>query len=407
LKISQQQNLPIKVLFFHIMRENFSGAQKNIFRLLINLDKTKVIPILVGQNESPLTKFCYEKDINVKILPYPIELEVFDGNMLKFNLKRMLNFVNGLLKYNKSFVAEFEEFKPDIVWCDNIRTFITLYFPAKKIDAQIIWNIWSEPKGRVAWVLHRIGLIFAHKINLEYSTQGVQIFGILAKNSYFKKKLIPLYTGVSDFEEFFGTNIKDELGLPSDSILIVMASSILPAKGQLDLIKCFSSLSDKFKNIHLLLAGTAVESSPDSKRYFNEIQDYVNLNNLSHHVHFIGWRNDIRDIYKNADIYVSTSYSESFPDAVREAMLASLPVIVTDVGGTRELVNIGENGYLFKPGDVQILKYYLEDLINNKSSRIKMGLVSKEIIDTKFSTKAYAFEFEKMLFQMKNYRNDS
>ena len=101
MKTSQQENLPIKVIFFHIMRENFSGAQKNIFRLLINLDKTKVIPILVGQNESPLTKFCYEKDINVKILPYPIELEVFDGNMLKFNLKRMLNFVNGLLKYNK------------------------------------------------------------------------------------------------------------------------------------------------------------------------------------------------------------------------------------------------------------------------------------------------------------------
>ena len=165
MKISQQENLPIKVIFFHIMRDNFSGAQKNIFRLLINLDKSKVIPILVGQNESPLTKLCFENDIDVRILPYPSELEIFDGNMLKFNLKRMLNFVIGLLKYNKSFVAEFEELKPDIVWCDNIRTFITLYSPAKRIGSQIIWNIWSEPKGRVAWILHRIGLIFANKIN--------------------------------------------------------------------------------------------------------------------------------------------------------------------------------------------------------------------------------------------------
>ena len=382
------------------MRENFSGAQKNIFRLLINLDNSKVIPILVGQNESPLTKLCFEKDIHVRILPYPTELEIFDGHMLKFNFKRILNFIIGLSRYNKSFVSEFEELKPDIVWCDNIRTFITLYFPAKKIGAQIIWNIWSEPKGRVAWILHRIGLIFANRINLEYANQGVQIFGSLAKNSYFKKKIIPLYTGVSDFEEFFGTNIKYELGLSSDSILIVMASNILPAKGQLDLIKCISSLSDKFKNIHLLLAGTVVASSPDSKKYFKEIQGYVNVNNLNHCVHFIGWRNDIRDIYKNSDIYVSTSYSESFPDAVREAMLASLPVIVTDVGGTRELVDIGENGYLFEPGDIRMLSFFLRKLISRKSIRQKMGLASKGIIEAKFSTKVYASEFEKMLDNM-------
>ena len=400
LNASSQENLPIKVIFFHIMRENFSGAQKNIFRLLINLDKDKVIPLLVGQNESPLTKLCLETDIDVKILPYPLGLEIFDGKLLNFNLHRILNFIIGLFKYNKSFVAEFKEFKPDIVWCDNIRTFITLYYPAKKIGAQIIWNIWSEPKGRLAWVLHRLGLIFADKINLEYSNQEAHIFGNLAKNSYFKNKIIPLYTGVSDFEEFFGTNIKDELGLPPESILIVMASSILLAKGQLDLVKCISFLSDKFKNVHLLLAGSAVKSSSDSKMYFQEIEDFVNLNNLNDYVHFIGWRDDIRDIYKNADIYVSTSYSESFPDAVREAMLASLPVIVTDVGGTSELVNIGENGYLFEPGDIQILKYYLENLIKNKSIRKKMGIASKELIDAKFSTKVYASEFEKMLDDM-------
>jgi len=392
-----KKNYPVTILFFHIMRENFSGAQKNIFRLLINLDKSKVIPILVGQNESPLTKLCVEKDIDVRILPYPEELEIFDKKMLKFNLKRIANFAIGLLKYNKSFVSEFKELKPDIVWCDNIRTFITLYFPAKRIGAQIIWNIWSEPKGKVAWILHRIGLIFANRINLEYENQGIQIFGSLSKNSYLKKKIIPLYTGVADFEEFYGTNIKNELGISLDSILIIMASNILPAKGQLDLIKCIDSLSGEFMNIHLLLAGTAVDSSEDSKRYFKDIQDFVNANNLNHCIHFIGWRNDIRDIYNNSDIYVSTSYSESFPDAVREAMLASLPVVVTDVGGTKELVEGGENGYLFEPGDIEMLEYYLRDLINNKSSRKKMGLVSKGIIEAKFSTKAYAVEFEKMI----------
>jgi len=382
------------------MRENFSGAQKNIFRLLINLDKSKVAPVLVGQTKSPLTKLCIDNDIDVRILKFPKGLEIFDGKILKFNLKHILNFLIGLLRYKKSFVSEFEDLRPDIVWCDNIRTFLTLYLPARKIGAQIIWNIWSEPKGKVAWILNRLGLIFANKINLEYADQGIVIFGALARSKLFKKKIIPLYTGVSDFENFFGTNINLELDLPSDAILIIMASSILPAKGQLDLIKSVASLKGDFKNIHFLLAGAAVNSSPDSKKYLQDIHDYVNTNNLNHCIHFIGWRNDIRDIYKSADIYVSTSYSESFPDAVREAMLASLPVIVTNVGGTRELVEIGENGYLFEPGDIEMLKYHLRDLLNDKSIRQKMGLASKNIIETKFSTKHYAFEFEKMLSTM-------
>ena len=179
-----------------------------------------------------------------------------------------------------------------------------------------------------------------------------------------------------------------------------MASNILPAKGQLDLIKCVGFLSDEFKNIHLLLAGRGVDSSPDSNKYYKKILDYVITSDINHCVHFIGWRNDIRDIYKNSDIYISTSYSESFPDAVREAMLASLPVIVTDVGGTRELVDIGKNGYLFEPGDIRMLSFFLRKLISRKSIRQEMGLASKEIIENKFSTKVYASNFEKMLDNM-------
>ena len=62
MKTSKQENLPIKVIFFHIMRENFSGAQKNLYRLLINLDRDKVYPILLGQAESPLTNLISKKN---------------------------------------------------------------------------------------------------------------------------------------------------------------------------------------------------------------------------------------------------------------------------------------------------------------------------------------------------------
>ena len=121
---------------------------------------------------------------------------------------------------------------------------------------------------------------------------------------------------------------------------------------------------------------------------------------MSNFVHFIGWRSDLRDIFEKSDIYVSTSYTESFPVAVREAMYASLPVVVTDVGGTSELVDINENGYLFKPGDLQTLTDYLRILIGNSSLRKTMGLKGKRIINARFSTEIYVREFENMLKQL-------
>ena len=398
---------PTKIIFFHIMRENFSGAQKNIYRLLINLNKLSIYPILVTQRSGPLSELISKEGIETRIIPFPKGLEVFDKNILTFNILRIYGFIRGLWKYNKTLIKECKQLKPEVIWCDNIRTFITLYITGRSMKAKLIWNIWSEPEGKIAWVVHRIGLVLADRINVEYSRQGEKIFGHLADRRLFREKIVPLYTGVSDFEKISGTNVRDELSLASHSILIVMASSIVSGKGQLDLIKSMERIGNEFDDVHLLIAGTAVDSSPSSIKYCQEIHDYVRTNHLGDFIHFIGWRSDIRDVFGKSDIYVSTSYSESFPDAVREAMLASLPVVVTDVGGTCELVDIGENGYLFEPGDLKTLTYYMRRLIENASLRTTMGIRSRTIIDTRFSTKSYARDFEEMLRQLVVKQNPS
>jgi len=379
------------------MKENFSGAQKNIYRLLVNLNKDKIKPILVGQFESPLTDLCDSKNIDVKIIQFPYGLGVYDGRLLRFNFKIIYRFIKAFFIYNLTLIKYFKEVKPDVVWCDNIRTFVTVFIACKYTKVKVIWNIWSEPKGKIAWVLHRVGLFLSDRINLEYSRQGEKIFGKLSKKNIFKKKIMPLYTGVSDFEKNYGTNIRKELSLELDVIILIMASNIVPGKGQLDLVKCMLNITNEFPNVHLLLPGTSVESNKESIRYYDEVKRVVFKNNLNDKVHLLGWRSDIRDLYRQSNIYISTSYGESFPDAVREAMLASLPIIVTDVGGTRELVELNSNGYLFQPGDLGTLSGYIRSLLNDPELSVKMGAKSKEIIDERFSTKKYVNEFEDMV----------
>ena len=397
---SKKKSRPVKVLFFHIMKENFSGAQQNIFRLLINLDTNSIDPVLIGQMDSELTVLCRENDITVDIVPFPPGLEVYDGGLLKFKIKTLYKFFIAIVMYNKALFNNFEHHNPDVVWADNIRTFFTVFVACKLKGVKIIWNIWSEPQGKVAWLLHRLGLLLADKINLEYSNQGLKVFGALARKKLFSDKIIPLYTGVSDFAELQGTDIRKELSLASKSLLVLMASNIVAGKGQLDLIRSMENIRREFPDVHLLIAGSSVKSNLASVEYFENLKEYVLNHNLEDSIHFLGWRSDISDLYQQGDIYVSTSYSESLPDAVRSAMQACLPIIITNVGGSNELVEEGQNGYLFEPGDVNCLIDRMRFLLRNPDLRDEMGQKNESIIEAKFSTQVYAREFKNMVAQL-------
>ena len=56
-------------------------------------------------------------------------------------------------------------------------------------------------------------------------------------------------------------------------------------------------------------------------------------------VHFLGMRNDVEDLYAAMDLYVLASYREGFPRSAMEAAATGLPLVVTDVRGSRQIVD--------------------------------------------------------------------
>lgn len=402
-----KQHGPVKIAFFHIMAGSFSGAAKNIFRLLRRIDLEKLEPMLVGQIENELTSRTRDLGIQVFIVPFPSGLAVYGQKLLRFGIGDFFRTLRGVWRYNAALLRVFKDMKPQVIWADNIRTFFSLYAASKLSGCKIIWNIWSEPKGKAAWILYRAGLILADVVNLEYAAQGVKVFGGLALFPPFKNKMVPLYTGVTDFEELSGTDIRGELNLSATDILILMAGNISSAKGQSDLLIATEKLVAKFPNVHLLLAGQPLESHPASMAYDAKLKSYAREKGLSRNVRFLGWRVDVPDLLQAADIYVSTSYSESFPDAVREAMKAGKAIVVTNAGGTFELVNAGRNGFLFEPGDVESLVGYLTRLIQDQELRASMGAEGKRMIAANFSTELYARNFENMVLALYRRNNGS
>ncbi len=103
-------------------------------------------------------------------------------------------------------------------------------------------------------------------------------------------------------------------------------------------------------------------------------------------IHFLGERNDVADRLENhTDIFCLISQWEGFPLSTLEAMRASLPVIVSDAGGSREAVTHGKTGYIVPVGDGKTLIKILRDLIPDREKQKTFGAAGRASFEKNFT----------------------
>lgn len=128
---------------------------------------------------------------------------------------------------------------------------------------------------------------------------------------------------------------------------IVTASQLNERKRIHEFLDAAQYLRASFPGIRCAIAGTGpLEQS---------LREYARSLGIDDCVDFLGFRADIEEVFARSRIFVLPSRSEGLSVAMSEAMMSGLPVVVTDVGETAELVQSGENGYLFPVGDVEAL----------------------------------------------------
>lgn len=208
------------------------------------------------------------------------------------------------------------------------------------------------------------------------------------------EKIVYIQDGkkVEEYRSALGKkDAKNKLGLDENDFVIGIISRMDPVKNHEAVIKVLPEIMKENKNAKFVIVG----DSPKSSAYRKKLMDSVEELGLEKNVIFTGYRKDVADILAAFDVFVHPSFSEGLPGALLEAMCAGLPIIASDVGGTRTLLK-DNCGMLIAPDDPHELKNAMVDFMKNPELGKEYGERAKKRIEKEFSHDAMLDEYEKL-----------
>ncbi len=167
---------------------------------------------------------------------------------------------------------------------------------------------------------------------------------------------------------------RTQLGAANGDFVLGWAGRLSAIKRPADLVRVAAEVPGSI----LVLAGDG-ELRAEVERLAAEL-------GIADRVHVLGYVDDMGAWYGAFDTFLLTSANEGTPVVAIEALAAGLPVVATDAGGTRTVVDDGETGLLAPVGDVRALALHARALQSDAGRRTQMGSLGARRMRERFST---------------------
>ncbi|MGI8812613.1 MAG: glycosyltransferase family 4 protein [Pyrinomonadaceae bacterium] len=192
-----------------------------------------------------------------------------------------------------------------------------------------------------------------------------------------------------------GKSLRDELDVPARSLLVGMIGNFYrdPRKDQLTVCRALLEIFRNSPDVQCVFAGR-VEDGAEGK--FADCLSFCVENEIVDRVHFLGGRGDVADILASLDIFILSSLQEGLPIAIFEAMLAEVPMVLSDIEPHIEVSRNGEFAEIFPVGDAHVLARKTLALLNDKKRRAALARKAGDLAREKFSIDAHLGELKKL-----------
>ena len=193
---------------------------------------------------------------------------------------------------------------------------------------------------------------------------------------HFKAKKIVQISGIGvDLDRFESCQndrekLRRSFGVTENDTLLISVGELRKLKNHKTVILAMAKTGNP--HIHYIVAGCGPLE--------NELYQTAEKLGVRDRVHLLGFREDIPELLKASDVFCFPSTREGMPVSLTEAMAASLPAVVSDVRGNRDLIVPEKGGYLFAPHDADGFAKALQTLAEHPELRKQMGEFNRNYI---------------------------
>jgi len=228
------------------------------------------------------------------------------------------------------------------------------------------------------WLELRIDRYLArHTARIVANSPGVRDFYVRQGLPAEKIEVIPNGIGPIPPSRTTRRQLLGELGLAGEVHLVGLVGRLWAQKRVKDAIWAADLLKVIRDDVHLLVVG----DGPLRQRLLK----FRRQVEITDRVHFLGHRNDLPQLLPHFDVLWSTSAYEGQSNVIMEAMASGVPVVATDIAGTRDLVVPNLTGYLVPVGDRAGLARHTNRLLDDPALAGRLGRAGQERMSGEFS----------------------
>jgi glycosyltransferase involved in cell wall biosynthesis len=376
-----------------VLNLDIGGAQEVVYTLAKYMARDGHKPVVCTFKDGPLRQEVERLGIPVEILP--------DRSYSIFALPL---FLLEILRIRKELIRLIGKYHIDIVQTHLLQSLdflvATLHFLTR--SPAIYWTVHNykfslqeQDLPRFPWLLRPKRFLY----RILYALCIYWIDGVIAVSDDVRKailaimgpvaekKITTIFNGV-DLERYQKSVskrlVRESLGLDERALLVLVVAMLKEQKGHRYLLEAAVHVIPRFPHLHFLLVGDGILKE--------ELRAQTLHLGLEENVHFLGIRQDIPDLLAESDYFVLPSLWEGLPMALIEAMASGLPIIATEVSGSKQLIEPGISGILIPPGDSQRLAEAICEIVSDRARAAEMGQAAQQRVRQGYSAGKQAKE---------------
>lgn len=345
-----------------IRQGKIGGGESHVLDLVASLDKTAFDPIVLSFTEGPMITALQKMNIPAFVIGSE---KAFDISVWK-KVKKLM-----------------EDQQIDIVHVHGTRANTNVLWAARQLGLPVVYTIhgWSFHDGlhplakrlRIAaekFITRKTQVnICVSESNRQTGIKALKGFsGIVVRNGINLQKFNP---------DAQYPDLRAEYGIPEDKLLVCFIARMTYQKDPVGMIRGFAAALQQAPQLHLLMIGDG--------ELMDAATAAATAAGIEKQVTFAGFRQDVPAVLHAADIYCLPSLWEGFPIGVLEAMAMGKAVIASDVDGTKEAVQDGENGLLVPSGNPAALAAAMVKVAGDSALRARLQENAKAAIAANFN----------------------